>query len=200
VLQPAALEAGLEGLFTPRMDFTRGYCEWTCADCGTVCPTRSIRPLELAQKQQTVIGLAVIDRSICLPWSKGEECLVCEELCPTPEKAITFDTGGGGGAGGHGGGGGQGRGRGAGGGSGETGSGETGGAEGVEGSAAEGTDTGATEGEGVGDGDTVAGAEGVKLPRVRAGRCIGCGICQYNCPVQGPAAIVVHAIEKTTTT
>ncbi len=58
VLQPAVFEAGLEGVFTPRMDFTRSYCEWTCADCGKVCPTRSIAPLDLAEKQETVIGVA----------------------------------------------------------------------------------------------------------------------------------------------
>jgi Pyruvate/2-oxoacid:ferredoxin oxidoreductase delta subunit len=172
VMQPAALEAGLEGVFTPRLDFTRSYCEWTCSDCGTVCPTQSIAPLTVADKQETVIGLAVIDRSICLPWAKGEECLVCEELCPTPEKAITFGAGGGGG-GGHGGGG-QGRGHAAGGG---------GGLGGGEGTDAEGD---------------AAGAAGVKLPRVRAPHCIGCGICQYNCPVQEPAAIVVRAVEHTT--
>jgi polyferredoxin/Pyruvate/2-oxoacid:ferredoxin oxidoreductase delta subunit len=28
-------------------------------------------------------------------------------------------------------------------------------------------------------------------PRVVAQRCIGCGICEYRCPVEGPAAIVV---------
>ncbi len=167
VLQPAVFEAGLEGMFTPRMDFTIGYCEWTCNDCGKVCPTRSIRPLELAEKQATVIGVAVIDQKTCLPWAEGTECLVCEELCPIPEKAITFGAGGG-----HGSGRGLGRGGGAGG---EGGAGEGGG------------------GEAEGDSSTTsAAAAGVKLPRVHASRCIGCGICQYNCPVQGPAAIVVR--------
>jgi MauM/NapG family ferredoxin protein len=31
----------------------------------------------------------------------------------------------------------------------------------------------------------------VQRPRVLAGRCIGCGICEYKCPLEGPAAIVV---------
>lgn len=31
----------------------------------------------------------------------------------------------------------------------------------------------------------------VKRPRVAAERCIGCGICEYNCPVEGEAAIQV---------
>jgi polyferredoxin/formate hydrogenlyase subunit 6/NADH:ubiquinone oxidoreductase subunit I len=31
----------------------------------------------------------------------------------------------------------------------------------------------------------------VQRPRVLADRCIGCGICEYRCPLEGPAAIVV---------
>ena len=41
----------------------------------------------------------------------------------------------------------------------------------------------------------VTGAEGrqdyVQRPRVLTERCIGCGICEYKCPLEGPAAIVV---------
>jgi len=35
---------------------------------------------------------AVIDRDTCIPWAEGRECLVCEELCPIPQKAIVFET------------------------------------------------------------------------------------------------------------
>ncbi len=28
-------------------------------------------------------------------------------------------------------------------------------------------------------------------PKVIPSRCIGCGICEYKCPLEGPAAIVV---------
>jgi NAD-dependent dihydropyrimidine dehydrogenase PreA subunit len=34
------------------------------------------------------MGLAEIDQRLCLPWAKGEECIVCEEHCPIAEKAI----------------------------------------------------------------------------------------------------------------
>ena len=33
----------------------------------------------------------------------------------------------------------------------------------------------------------------VQRPRVVEELCIGCGICEYNCPVAGQAAIRVHA-------
>ena len=75
------------------MDFRRGYCEWNCNECGKVCPTQAIRKLELPKKQQTVIGRAYIDRNICIPWSEGRDCLVCEELCPVPKKAVIFAAG-----------------------------------------------------------------------------------------------------------
>jgi Pyruvate/2-oxoacid:ferredoxin oxidoreductase delta subunit len=35
-----------------------------------------------------VIGKAVLDRSHCLPLAKGINCIVCEEHCPIPRKAI----------------------------------------------------------------------------------------------------------------
>jgi ferredoxin len=32
----------------------------------------------------------------------------------------------------------------------------------------------------------------VKMPHVLRERCIGCGICEYKCPVNGEAAIRVY--------
>ncbi len=37
------------------------------------------------------MGLAFFDKSRCIPWYRHEDCLVCEEHCPTPDKAIKFD-------------------------------------------------------------------------------------------------------------
>jgi len=34
------------------------------------------------------MGIAEFDRDRCLPFATGEACVVCEEHCPTPEKAI----------------------------------------------------------------------------------------------------------------
>jgi len=87
-LQPAAFEAGLEGIWTPKLAPKIGYCEFNCNLCGQVCPTEAIQPLPLEVKKQTKIGLATIDRSRCLPWAYGRPCLVCEEHCPVPKKAI----------------------------------------------------------------------------------------------------------------
>jgi ferredoxin-type protein NapF len=92
VLQPAVSAAGIEGVFTPQMDFRNGPCEWSCNECGKVCPTGAIQPLLLAAKRRTVIGRAYIDRNRCIPWADYKTCLVCQELCPVPDKAIVINT------------------------------------------------------------------------------------------------------------
>lgn len=87
-LQPALFEAGAVGLWSPVLVSRIGYCEYNCTLCGQVCPTGAISRLDLAKKQSVKIGLADIDRSRCLPWNGNSECIVCEEHCPTPVKAI----------------------------------------------------------------------------------------------------------------
>ncbi|WP_305043348.1 4Fe-4S binding protein [Geoalkalibacter sp.] len=90
-LHPALLDAGPLGLWTPVLVPRIGYCEYNCTLCGQVCPTGAIRRLSLEEKHKTVIGIAYFDQNRCIPFARGEECLVCEEHCPTGEKAIVFD-------------------------------------------------------------------------------------------------------------
>ena len=131
-LQPALLETGLEGMWSPRLVSRTGYCEYSCTLCGQVCPTGAIENLDPVRKKEVTIGLAVINKNTCIPFVRPEECIVCEEHCPTPEKAIVLDRA------------------------------------------------------------FVQGPEGtveVKQPRVIEKLCIGCGICEYKCPLEGEAAI-----------
>jgi polyferredoxin len=90
-LQPTALEAGLEGMWTPVLVPRMGYCEYNCTLCGQVCPTGAIRELRPAEKQKVHIGTAFVDPGRCLPIALGVECLVCEEHCPTSPKAIRLE-------------------------------------------------------------------------------------------------------------
>lgn len=89
-LQPAITEAGLEGLWTPRLVPRIGYCDYNCNLCGQVCPTQAIELLALEVKQETRLGLATFDTTRCIPYAYGRDCMVCEEHCPIPDKAIYF--------------------------------------------------------------------------------------------------------------
>lgn len=89
-LHPTLGEAGLEGIWTPVLVPRIGYCEYECNLCGQVCPTEAIQPLDLESKKKVKIGMAVIDTSRCLPYAYDRECIVCEEHCPIPTKAIYF--------------------------------------------------------------------------------------------------------------
>ncbi len=135
-LQPAMLEAGLEGLWSPVLIPRLGYCDYGCNTCGSVCPVEAIPRLELADKRRQVIGVAVIDRQRCLAWSGQSPCIICEEMCPAPTKAISLES----------------------------------------------TPVKAPGGESV----------ILQTPIVHPRRCIGCGICEYKCPVEGAAAIRVY--------
>jgi polyferredoxin len=88
VIQPRVAGAGLGDLWTPVMEYSAGYCEYNCNKCGGVCPTGALMELPIEVKRLTAIGLARVDRMKCFPWNSGGACLVCEEHCPVPEKAI----------------------------------------------------------------------------------------------------------------
>jgi MauM/NapG family ferredoxin protein len=134
-LQPALWQAGPEGLWTPVLVPRIGYCDYSCYSCGQACPTGAIPPLTLEEKRLVVIGVAAVNRDRCLPWAQATPCIICEEMCPVPEKAIELEE-------------------------------------------AEVTDAA---------GQPLI----VQRPHVVAEQCIGCGICEFKCPVDGPAAIRV---------
>ena len=99
-IHPATLQGGLAGIWTPIVIPQIGYCEYSCTLCAQVCPTGAIRPMVieegerfLAEDEERVpikTGTAHVDRSRCLPFAYDTDCIVCEEHCPTPDKAIKF--------------------------------------------------------------------------------------------------------------
>lgn len=91
-LYPAVFQTGIEGLYTPVLIPRLGYCEYNCTLCGQVCPTGAIPDLPVETKKREVIGKAVLDKNHCLPFVEGVNCLVCEEHCPIPQKAIRAET------------------------------------------------------------------------------------------------------------
>jgi polyferredoxin len=92
-LQPSIAETGLSGLWAPVLVPRIGQCEYSCNACGQICPTGAIPRLSLEQKQSAIIGTASIDISRCIAWGERQACIVCEEVCPLPEKAIILEEG-----------------------------------------------------------------------------------------------------------
>ena len=148
-LQPALLEAGLEGLWTPVVAPRIGYCEPSCVLCGQVCPTGAIWeftpaekawvPTGTAQDAKPVrLGTAFYNRGRCLPWAMATECIVCEEWCPTSPKAIYLHP-------------------------------------------AEVT-------------DAMGNVKQIRQPYVDPARCVGCGACEFACPVKDQPAVYVTSI------
>jgi polyferredoxin len=91
-LYPDLSQGGLYGIFMPVLIPRIGYCEYNCNLCGQVCPTGAIPSLPLKEKKRSIIGIAAIDKNHCLPFAKKINCIVCEEHCPIPDKAIRFET------------------------------------------------------------------------------------------------------------
>lgn len=90
-IQMAVFDGGVEGFWTPIIVPRIGYCDYSCQACGQVCPVEAIPPLSLEEKRKQIIGKAHIDQDRCLPWAENQECIVCEEMCPIPEKAIELE-------------------------------------------------------------------------------------------------------------
>ena len=101
VIQPALLEAGMEGIWTPILNFRAGTsgCQLNCIACGNVCPTAALRPMSLDEKLgrgefasagPIRMGMAFVDRGRCLPWAMDVPCIVCQENCPVSPKAIAL--------------------------------------------------------------------------------------------------------------
>jgi len=136
-LQPDGIRGSLLDLWAPVANMRKGYCEHGCNLCGQVCPTEAILPLTLEQKQHTSMGLAYFNKNLCIPYAKYEDCIVCEEHCPTPDKAIKIEE----------------------------------------------KDTVLPDGT----------VKRIKSPYIIKELCIGCGICEFKCPLPGEAGIVVNA-------
>ncbi len=90
-IQPTLFEAGLEGLWSPILKMQTGFCEYECNLCTQVCPTEAITKIGLEAKKKVHIGTAFFDKNRCLPYAFAKTCIVCEEHCPTPKKAIWFE-------------------------------------------------------------------------------------------------------------
>ncbi len=101
IIHPAGLSHGVEALWTPVLNFRVGTsgCRLNCIACGHICPTAAIRPLSLDEKLgvgafahsgPVRMGMAFVDHGRCLPWAMDTPCIVCQENCPVSPKAIVI--------------------------------------------------------------------------------------------------------------
>jgi ferredoxin len=148
VLQPATFqEAGIEGLWTPVMNFETGHCQLKCTMCSEVCPTGAIRKITVEEKLgkgtyeeegPIRLGTAFFDKGRCLPHAMEIPCVVCEEVCPTSPKAIQTKD--------------------------------------------------------VEQKDVYGNVVVLNKPFMVPDLCIGCGICEHECPVKDDRAVYVTAV------
>jgi len=90
IIKITGVEHGFASLYTPHLEFRPYGCDYFCQVCQQVCPNRAIPLQTLVQKQTTPIGIARIDEKVCVVFKDKVNCLVCEEVCPVPEKAIHY--------------------------------------------------------------------------------------------------------------
>jgi len=88
IIKISGLQDGFNSVFTPHLVFGEFGCDYNCQVCQLVCPNFAIPEQTLEEKQRAVIGIALIDEKRCVVFAEDTNCLVCEELCPVPEKAI----------------------------------------------------------------------------------------------------------------
>lgn len=48
--------------------------------CTTVCPSGTLKPLRRAT--EVAMGVAIVARGRCLPWTEEMPCIICHERCP----------------------------------------------------------------------------------------------------------------------
>ncbi len=79
VLRPST---DLRRLMQPEMSYERGYCRPECVRCSEVCPTGAILKITKEEKTQYRIGLARVNRDLCVVETKGVSCGNCARKCP----------------------------------------------------------------------------------------------------------------------
>jgi polyferredoxin len=149
-LQPAALETGPEGFWTPLLVPAIGPCAEKCTACGDVCPTHAIRAFSWQDKRfKLKLGLANVNQSTCIAWNGGRDCVVCAEVCPY--SAVVFR---------------------------------------------DKTDDGLARDDSRPITDPGNKGRAKRVPTVDEKLCVGCGICEYHCPVLPEHAIVVYTMQE----
>ncbi|KAA6338120.1 4Fe-4S dicluster domain-containing protein [termite gut metagenome] len=126
ILKPAFMEYGLGGIMQPTVNFEKGFCNYDCTVCGSVCPNGAIHPLTVEEKHLTQTGHVVFIKENCVVFTDETSCGACSEHCPT--QAVTM----------------------------------------------------------------IPYQDGLTIPQVNTDICVGCGGCEFICPVRPYRAIHIE--------
>ncbi|MCR5826920.1 MAG: 4Fe-4S binding protein [Bacteroidales bacterium] len=85
VLKPST---DLMHFMQPYMTYENGYCRPECTICSQVCPAGAIEPLTKEEKTSFHIGVATVERDLCIVERDGVNCGNCSRHCPA--EAITM--------------------------------------------------------------------------------------------------------------
>ena len=58
-----------------------------CLECVKTCPTGALEGVE--KKEEIRMGVAVVDKRLCLPWIPNGVCGACHTVCPLKNRAVT---------------------------------------------------------------------------------------------------------------
>lgn len=94
VLIPSVNQYGILRALHPVMDYDASWCLYDCTICANLCPSGALRPLTIAEKHSTPIGLAHVELSNCISYAYKEHCGKCSRACPTGVITMMIPDGG----------------------------------------------------------------------------------------------------------
>ncbi|GHV32155.1 hypothetical protein FACS1894167_15070 [Synergistales bacterium] len=80
---PVKIIKPLPGRVLPLLSYDDAYCQFSCVECGKVCPAGAIRELDVQTKRRTRTALSDLKIELCVVVTKGTSCGACAESCPT---------------------------------------------------------------------------------------------------------------------
>ena len=96
-LRPSTSASAPSGLWTPVLDERPRHCTLDCNLCAAVCPTDALHtPTDAEASALGLGGFAVVDKTRCIAWTRGKNCLKCTHFCPIAgaigSSPVTVDT------------------------------------------------------------------------------------------------------------
>lgn len=95
VLVQSVDEYGLLRALHPVMDYDASWCLYDCTVCANLCPSGALHPLTIEEKHTTPIGLAHVDKDLCISYAYGDHCGRCSRKCPAGAIAMHTSDGSG---------------------------------------------------------------------------------------------------------